>query len=226
TVEENIERCAEAVVQVNTPVGLGSGFVIHPDGFVVTNHHVIAGEQRIVVTLFRSTDREMRRISFEKIRIVAIDPHADLALLKIERPDDTPLHIVPLGNSRSLAQGEAVFSIGSPLGFDRTVSEGIVSLRNREMEGRLFIQSTVQINPGNSGGPLFNLRGEVIGVTNMKIRSVGIEGLNFAIPAEGIKYFLDNADAYTFDQRNPNAGFRYFMISNTDKLNLEKGGSP
>ena len=85
----------------------------------------------------------------------------------------------------------------------------IVSSRNRLVDGLLYIQTTTQINPGNSGGPLFNLRGEVVGVNNMKAMAVGVEGLNFAIPATVLKNFLSNRDAFAFDPRSPNAGFRY-----------------
>ncbi len=209
TVEENMDRCAEAVLQVRTSIGLGSGFAIHPEGYLVTNHHVIAGEHDFVVTLFEQGERELRKVQFEDVRIVAMNPHVDLALLKIEDLGGRTLPSVPLGDSNALAQGQTVFSVGSPLGFDRTVSQGIVSLKNRPLGGHLYIQSTAQINPGNSGGPLFNLRGEVVGVNNMKIGAAGIEGLSFSIPSETLKSFLDNLDAFAFDASNPNAGFRY-----------------
>jgi serine protease Do len=209
TVKENVDRCGEAVLQVKTSIGLGSGFGIHADGYVVTNHHVISGEHEITATLFRKTERELQKVQFEQVRIVATNPHADLALLKIEDLEGRELPTVPLGDSDRLLQGQTVFSIGSPLGFDRTVSQGIVSIRNRALDGHLFIQSTTQINPGNSGGPLFNLRGEVIGVNNMKIGAAGIEGLSFSIPSNVLKAFLRNLDAFAFDARNPNAGFRY-----------------
>ena len=209
TVNENVERCAEAVLQVQTPTGLGSAFVIHPDGYVITAHHVIAGEHKITLTLFEQTDQGLERVQFDAVRIVATHPHADLALLKIEDLDGRKLEIVPAGDSQALRQGDAVFSIGSPLGFDRTVSQGIVSLKNRALGGRLFIQSTAQINPGNSGGPLFNLRGEVVGVNSMKIGMVGVEGMGFSIPMNVVTDFLENRDAFAFDVRNPNAGFRY-----------------
>ncbi len=209
TVKENAARCGEAVLRVRTPVGLGSGFVVHPRGYVVTNHHVIDGEHEISLTLFQQSDQELRPLVFENVRIVALDPHADLALLKIEDLGERVLSTVPLGDSYSVAQGEPVFSIGSPLGFDRTVSEGIISLKNRLVDGHLFLQSTAQINPGNSGGPLFNLRGEVIGVNNMKIGAAGIEGLSFAIPSNALRSFLDHTDAFAFDTRNPNNGYRY-----------------
>lgn len=209
SVSENVTTLSEAVLQIRTPVGLGSGFLIHQDGYVLTNHHVIADEHRITITMFANSARELRRVLFENVRIVAMNPNADLALLKIEEYKGAPFGLLTLGDPTELSQGETVFSIGSPLGFDRTVSKGIVSLKNRPIDGRLYIQSTVQINPGNSGGPLFNLKGEVIGMTNMKIASIGIEGLNFAIPSDQLKYFLDNADAFAFDPRHPNAGYRY-----------------
>ncbi len=133
----------------------------------------------------------------------------DLALLKIEDTLKGPLPTVPLGDSDEVKQGQRVFAVGSPLGLERSVSEGIVSLRNRLIEGRLHIQTTAEISPGNSGGPLFNYRGEVVGVNNMKVVATGAEGLGFAIPVESVKTFLKNRDAFAFDPRNPNAGFLY-----------------
>lgn len=209
SVNENVARVGGAVVLVRTPVGLGSGFIISPAGYVVTNQHVVAGEHTITVTVFKRTDREMERMEYKRVRIVALSDLDDLALLKIEEAEGTTFPSVALGNSDSLQEGQGVFAIGSPLGLDRTVSQGIVSARNRLLGSQLYIQTTTQINPGNSGGPLFNLRGEVVGVNNMKAMQVGIEGLNFAIPVTVLKNFLRNRDAYAFDPRNPNAGFRY-----------------
>lgn len=207
-VKENVARVGEAVVQVRTPTGLGSGFIVHPDGYVVTNHHVIAGETRITVIVYPRGEEGLDRKQFEGVRIVAFNPKVDLALLKIDAPDRT-FPVVPLGDSDELRQGQPVFAIGSPLGLERTVSEGIISLRNRVMDGLLFIQTTTQINPGNSGGPLFNQRGEVVGVNNMKAMMTGIEGLSFAIPSSALMAFLRNREAFAYDPRNPNAGFRY-----------------
>ncbi len=210
TVKENVDRVAEAVVQVRTPVGLGSGFIIHPAGYIITNAHVVAGEYTLTVTQFRRGTAELEKSIYNKVRIVALDSRLDLALLKIDDlPAATALPFVFIGDSNGLNEGQTVFAIGSPLGLDRTVSQGIVSSRNRPMGGQLYIQTTTQINPGNSGGPLFDLRGEVIGVNNMKAMMAGIEGLNFAIPTTVLKNFLRNRDAYAFDARNPNAGFRY-----------------
>ncbi len=209
TVNENVARVAEAVVQVRTPIGLGSGFVIDPSGYVLTNEHVVAGEYAISVTLFHRGKTDLERVTYNKVRIVALDAKLDLALLKIEDAGTTEFPTVPLGDSNGLVEGQTVFAIGSPLGLDRTVSQGIISTRNRPMEGQLYIQTTTQINPGNSGGPLFNLRGEVVGVNNMKAMMAGIEGLNFAIPSAVAKNFLRNRDAVAFDPRNANAGYRY-----------------
>ena len=111
------------------------------------------------------------------------------------------------GSADGLAVGERVFAIGSPLGLERTVTEGILSTKTRQMQGDLYLQTTAQINPGNSGGPLFNLGGEVVGVTNMKI-TFG-EGLVFAIPAETVRYFLDHRDAFAYSSDNPSNPYRY-----------------
>jgi serine protease Do len=208
-IKENVERCGGAVVQVRTPVSLGSGFLIHRDGYVVTNEHVIAGENRIVVVLYRRGRTEQETVQYSKVRIVALDSRLDLALLKIEDVSGTVFPTVSMGDSSVLNEGQTVFAIGSPLGLERTVSQGIVSRKNRALDGQLFIQTTAQINPGNSGGPLFDLRGEVIGVNDMKAMGVGVEGLGFTIPSAVLKSFLRNRDAYAFDPRNPNAGYRY-----------------
>jgi len=209
TVQENVARLAAAVVQIRTPSGLGSGFVIHPDGYVVTNEHVIAGEYEITVTVYERAGDSMEKVQFTDVRILALDPRLDLALLKIENADKRPFVSAPIGESQSIEGGETVFAIGSPLGLERTVSQGIISLKNRPLGGQLYIQTTTQINPGNSGGPLFNLRGEIVGVNNMKAMMVGVEGVNFAIPSATLKAFLRNRDAFAFDTRHPNAGFRY-----------------
>ena len=209
-IREWIGRLGEAVALVQTPTGLGSGFVINGDGYIVTNDHVIAGEHRISVTIFKDGDRELSKVTYDDVRIVATSSELDLALLKVEPTSDDPFHSVALAAASSgVFEGQTVFAIGSPLGLDRTVSEGIISVANRVISGRLYLQTTTQINPGNSGGPLFNLRGEVVGVNNMKIAAVGAEGLGFSISADVVKSFLDNRDAYAFYPRNPNSGFRY-----------------
>jgi len=206
-----VDTLGEAVGLVQTPTGLGSGFIIHEDGYLVTNDHVIAGEHKISVTIFKQGKRELSKVTYDNVRIVATSSDLDLALLKIETDAFTaPFKVVPLAAvDQGLSEGQTVFAIGSPLGLDRTVSQGIISVANRVINGRLYLQTTTQINPGNSGGPLFNLRGEVVGVNNMKIAAVGAEGLGFSISSRVLKSFLDNRDAYAFDPRNPNSGFRY-----------------
>jgi len=205
-----VDELGEAVVLIRTPIGLGSGFLIHPDGYIVTNDHVVAGERQISVTQFKGSRTELVKRNFDNVKIVATGGNLDLALLKIEGEEDGfKFPFVILGDSPDLKQGERVFAIGSPLGLERSVSEGIVSLRNRIISDRLHIQTTAEISPGNSGGPLFNYKGEVVGVNNMKVVTQGAEGLGFSIPVDSLKTFLINRDAYAFDPRNPNAGFRY-----------------
>jgi len=207
-VKDLAAELGESVVLVTTPAGLGSGFIIDDKGYVVTNFHVISGEQEISVTLFRKEDMVMERKKINKVKIVAINPYIDLALLKMELPADVKPKCVYLGRSEAARDGQSVFAIGNPLGLERTVSEGIVSTTQRNFGGQLFVQTTAPINPGNSGGPLFNLRGEVVGVTNMKAAFMS-EGLSFAIPVDTLKFFLRNRDVFAFDKDNPNTGYHY-----------------
>ena len=209
TVEKNVQRVAESVVQIQTASGLGSGFIINKLGYVITNQHVIAGEREITVVVYRKKPGGLEKQPFTQVKIIAMNGFLDLAILQIDDPAAASLPFVPMGDSETLTQGQEVFAIGSPLGLERSVSKGIVSIRARENGGRWYIQSTTQINPGNSGGPLFNARGEVVGVNNMKAAGVGVEGLGFSIPSNVLKLFLKNREAFAFDPRNPNAGFRY-----------------
>jgi len=206
-VRELVALLGEAVVQVRTPSGLGSGFIINEDGFLVTNFHVVEGETKISVEVYLQKSGSLDRAIYKQVRIVALNKFADLALLKIDDKDAPKFAHVELGDADALAVGERVFAIGSPMGLERTVTEGIVSTATRQYQGDLFIQTTAQINPGNSGGPLFNLGGEVVGVTNMKI-TFG-EGLGFAIPVELVKNFLEHRDAFAYSTDNPNNPYHY-----------------
>jgi serine protease Do len=221
TVKELAEQFGEGVVLVQTPSGLGSGFIINERGYCVTNYHVVEKETRISCVMFhknKSGDFERRKI--EDVKIIALNPFFDLALLQIPEQKDVPFTTVFLSDeSAPLREGDEVFAIGNPLGLERSVSQGIVSTKNRNFDGIVYIQTTTQINPGNSGGPLFDNRGQVIGVTNMKL--VGGEGLNFAIPIAYVKHFLKNRDAFAFDQDNPNSGYRYL-----DAPRRRKAGKP
>ena len=207
TVREMVAQLGEAVVQVRTPGGLGSGFFINEEGYLITNFHVIEGETQISIEVYHQKEGQLDRTSYKQVRIVAMNKFADLALLKVDDKDAPLFSWLLLGDSDPLAVGERVFAIGSPLGLERTVTEGMISTKTRQMQGELYLQTTAQINPGNSGGPLFNMRGEVIGVTNMKI-TFG-EGLGFAIPIESVKYFLNHRDAFAYDNDNPSNAYRY-----------------
>lgn len=208
SIKELAETFGEGVVLVQTPSGLGSGFVINEQGYCVTNYHVVEKETRISVTIFHKTGTgEFERRLVSDVKIVALNPFFDLALLQIPEQKDFPFRPVYVASKSDLREGDEVFAIGNPLGLERSVSQGIVSTRNRNFNGQVFIQTTCQINPGNSGGPLFNMRGEVVGVTNMKL--LFSEGLGFAIPISALRDFLDNRDAFAFDKTNPNTGYRY-----------------
>lgn len=156
---------------------LGSGFIISDDGYILTNYHVVNEADEIVVRL---SDR--RQLVAE---VVGTDQRSDLALLKIDAGD---LPVVKMGKSRDLEVGEWVLAIGSPFGFDHSVTAGIVSAKERALPSENyvpFIQTDVAINPGNSGGPLFNLDGEVVGINSqIYSRTGGFMGLSFAIPID------------------------------------------
>ena len=208
SVKDLVAKFAEGVVLIQTPDGLGSGFVVTKDGHCVTNYHVVEGQTRVAVTIFHHNKRgEFERKSIRNVKILALNPHFDLALLQIPKQEKVDFRPVNIAADDSQREGDAVFAIGSPLGLERSVSEGIVSTKNRNMEGIVYIQTTAQINPGNSGGPLFNNRGQVVGVINMKL-PFG-EGLGFAIPVAYLRHFIHNRDAFAFDRTNPNAGYRY-----------------
>ena len=157
------------------PRGVGSGFVISADGYLLTNHHVVEGADEIYVTF--TDKREL------KGRLVGSDRRTDVALVKVEA---TGLPHLPIGNPTRLRVGEWVMAIGSPFGLDNTVTAGIVSAKGRDTGDYLpFIQTDVAVNPGNSGGPLLNLAGEVVGINSqIYSRTGGFMGISFAIPID------------------------------------------
>jgi serine protease Do len=165
--------------QRSMPVrGEGSGFIVSANGVILTNAHVVRDADEVTVKL---QDRREYRA-----KVLGSDPKTDVAVLKIDAKN---LPVVPIGNSRNLQVGEWVLAIGSPYGLESTVTAGVVSAKGRtlgpEDSGVSFIQTDVAVNPGNSGGPLFNTRGEVIGI-NSQIYSQtgGYQGLSFAIPID------------------------------------------
>ena len=159
-------------------MGLGSGFIISQDGYVLTNAHVVSGDGEVTVRL-ADAKREY------KAKVIGADERTDVALLKIEA---TGLPTVKLGKSAALQPGEWVAAIGSPFGFENTITAGIVSATGRSLPAETyvpFIQTDVAVNPGNSGGPLINLAGEVVGVNSMIYSQTGgYMGVSFAIPIE------------------------------------------
>ena len=163
---------------VDPRASLGSGFIISEDGYIITNNHVVRDADEIVV---RMSDRSELTAT-----VVGSDPRSDIAVLKVE--SERALPAVSLGSSEALEVGAWVLAIGSPFGFDYSVTAGIVSAKGRSLPNENyvpFIQTDVAINPGNSGGPLFNLDGEVVGVNSqIYSRTGGFMGVSFAIPID------------------------------------------
>jgi hypothetical protein len=180
---EIVKAGSQAVVTIHSldsfgkMTGTGSGFIVSPDGNILTNNHVISGAHKMRVTLSMGA-------SFEVVRVLARDPVADLALVKV---DGQGLPTLPLADSDAVLVGERVIAIGSPLGLTNSVSEGIVSGIRRD-DNRVWIQTTAAASPGNSGGPLLNSRGEALGVVTAKL--TGGENLNFAAAINRAKALL------------------------------------
>ena len=178
--EEFFRRFMPPEPQAPTPrgQGLGSGFIISADGYILTNAHVIADADEVTVRL-ADAKREF------KAKVVGADRRTDVALLKV---DASGLPVITLGSSDNLQAGEWVAAIGSPFGFANTITAGIVSAKGRTLPDESFvpfIQTDVAVNPGNSGGPLLNLRGEVVGINSLIYSQTGgYMGLSFAIPIE------------------------------------------
>ena len=208
-VKAAVEKFGEGVVLVKVPGALGSGFIIREDGYIITNAHVVQGEIQVTVTVYKVVDGQFEKKNFDRVKVVAVNPFIDLALIKIEEEElsDVQLQKVFMGRVDEVEVGQQVFVVGAPQGLERSVTEGIVSLKNRENDGKVYIQIDAAVNPGNSGGPLFNTKGEVIGVNSWK--RLFSEGLNFAIPVDYVKHFIKNREAFAYDRDNPNSGYRY-----------------
>ncbi|HEX7387240.1 MAG TPA: DegQ family serine endoprotease [Castellaniella sp.] len=169
------------------PRGIGSGFIISSDGYILTNNHVVDNSNGIFVTMTNGKEY--------KAKVIGTDKRTDIALLKIDAKDLKPL---PLGDSDKLKKGQWVLAIGSPFGLDSTVTAGIVSAINRDTGDYLpFIQTDVAVNPGNSGGPLINLAGQVVGINSQIIsRSGGFMGISLAIPIDEVMRVVDQLKAH------------------------------
>ncbi len=206
---EQAKRVGSAIIKVATPGGLGSGVIIDQAGYAITNAHVIQGETSLRATVwFPQSDGTLKRTVIEDIAIIAVNNHLDLALVAIPLPPGVSrFPYAVLERQESIEVGQTVFAIGNPLGLERSLSQGVVSTTQRSFDGLTYIQTDAAVNPGNSGGPLFNTRGEVVGITNMGI-AFG-EGLNFAIPTRYVKDFLHNREAFVYAKENPNSGHNY-----------------
>jgi serine protease Do len=166
--------------------GMGSGVIVAPDGYILTNSHVVKGADEITVTL---ADKRSY-----KAKVKGVDPESDIAVIKIDAKN---LPIAKMGDSDKLRVGEIVLAVGNPFGLDQTVTSGIVSAKGRTNVGIIdyedFIQTDAAINPGNSGGPLVNIQGEVVGInTAIATRSGGYQGIGFAIPSNSAKLIMES----------------------------------
>src|SRR5215510_4039188 len=173
---EAAKRIKPAVAHIKLGNGAtGSGVIVSPDGYILTNNHVASAGNQITVKLSDRREFPARRIG--------VDPKTDLALIKIEAQS---LPYATLGDSSKLEQGEWVIALGSPFGLEQTMTAGIISATGRSFGGTYdnYLQTDASINPGNSGGPLINMNGEVIGINTMIYsRSGGSEGISFSVPS-------------------------------------------
>lgn len=183
---EIVARIQPAVVVIKTDEGLASGFIIKPNGIIVTNYHVVANAKAMVVK-FQSGEE------YKSVYLLSSDPINDLAFIKIEAVD---LPIIPLGNSNDVQVGEDVLLVGAPQGLEHTVSSGLIS-GIRLDEGVRILQTSAAASPGSSGGPLLNRKGEAVGVMSFKL--VNGENLNFTIP---INYVRGKLDTLTLSNLN------------------------
>ncbi|XP_078741039.1 serine protease HTRA2, mitochondrial [Lampetra fluviatilis] len=224
-----VEKAAPAVVYIEivgrqpftgqqTAVSSGSGFIVSPDGLVVTNAHVVAAGRRSSIRVRLHGGEELRAA------VLAMDEHTDVALLRVHAGHDLP--VLPLGRSRDVRPGEFVVALGSPFSLQNTITAGIVSSVHRGsrelgLQSDIdYIQTDAAINFGNSGGPLVNLDGEVIGVNTMKVTA----GISFAIPADRIHQFLIDSHDQITSLKAPVSKKKYIgitMLTLTPRILME-----
>jgi len=215
-VPDLVRRFGDSVVIVKAPSGLGSGFITSSQGHLITNYHVVEGTTKPSVVVYERNLQGYEKRTFQDVRIVAINPLRDLALLQLDAEQAKGLDIRPVvvAQDADVRVGDVLFAIGNPLGLERTVTQGIVSSTTRTMGHLRFIQTDASINPGNSGGPLFNTRGEVVGVVCAGF--VMFNGLAFGIPATDLIDFLEHRDAFLFDASQPQNGVTYLSPPYSD----------
>jgi S1-C subfamily serine protease len=203
------------LVGVVSPRGsnLGTGFVVGEDGLVATNYHLVEGAKRILVKLRNNH-------GFARVRLLSFDAQRDLALLKV---DARALRVVKLGDSNRLQVGQKVVAIGNPLGLESTVSDGLISSVREVSKNVSLLQVSVPLSPGSSGGPLFNLDGEVVGVTTASFLQG--QNLNFAVPVNYLKSLIwrasqieDQARMTSEAEKPESRDFRFYRIQSGDTL--------
>ncbi len=206
---ELVKRYGDAVVLVRNAGGLGSGFIISRAGHLITNYHVVEGQTRVQVTLFRRHAQGYEKTELKKVKILALQPLRDVALLQLDVDEvGGPLPQPVVINDRDdLRVGDLVFAIGNPLGLERSVTQGIVSSNKRKVGQLRLIQTDASINPGNSGGPMFNARGEVVAIACAG--ATMFDGLAFGIPASELIDFLVHRETYLYDPSQPLNGVTY-----------------
>lgn len=210
-VPELVRRHGDAVMMVKNASGRGSGFLISKQGHLITNYHVVEGHPRVQVELFRRTPHGYEKHDLKRVKIVALHPLRDIALLQLDPSElkgDLPAPIT-INKDDDLRVGDLIFAVGNPLGLERTVTQGIVSSTTRRMGNLRMIQTDAAINPGNSGGPLFNARGEVVGIVCAGATS--FQGLAFGIPATDLVDFLVHRETYLYDPAQPLNGVTYLQ---------------
>lgn len=172
-----IENSLSFVVTIKTGKNVGSGFVINPNGIILTSNHVLSTNS--IPEVIFANGRKFAGEIFSRNRLL------DIALIKIPVRN---LSVAKLADSKLIKQGDKVMAIGAPYGLDKTITEGIVSFSRRELDGKIYIQTDASINPGNSGGPLLNEKGEVIGVNIQTMKES--QGINFALPIDRVYEYL------------------------------------
>ena len=225
SIESSIESVYDSVLTVesyrnNQKIGSGTGFIYKKDnnkGYILTNHHVIDGSDKIQVILNNKETVD--------VKLLGSDEFTDLAVLSIEKSKVTK--VATLGDSDNIKLGATVITIGSPMGSDYSgsITRGIISGKDRMMESNSILTKVIQtdaaINPGNSGGPLVNLAGEVIGITSMKLAKEEIEGMGFAIPINDVKKYVEYLEKGE-EIKRPSIGIS--VINVTDKYSLYRSG--
>lgn len=213
-----IKEIGSSVVTVLAEGGQGSGFIIHPDGYVITNQHVVNGsyKKKLKIKYHSTQNGIIKHEQFNKIRVIAVSYRYDIALLKIEGFEKRNFPFVSIAVANTIEKGEEVVAVGAPRGMERTASKGFVGLSHRVYDQMtqkhklfqvVYIQHTAEINPGNSGGPLFNMKGQVVGINSIGARNS--DGMGYAISSDFLKYFLSNQELYKLSAKNMTSTYNY-----------------